>query len=292
MFNKDLHISDRDLLLMAEGELSTRRAAQVQTHLAACWNCRARMAEIEGTILDLARACRKIPDIELPHIAGPRALLSARLTEFASKSDARPWRWFGAFAWTMHSGAVCLALFSAALTCGLVLHYGAARGIEAMIFSLERGVLPDLQLTPGATRTVTIDDLCSSPHEEVVGQVTAPLRNQVLQEYGIANARAGEYEIDYLIAPGLGGVEDIRNLWPQPYTARGWNAYAKDALEERLHQLVCKRELDLAVAQQDISNDWIAAYKKYFQTDRPLTSNADLDSLKFQAVSMADIVLQ
>jgi hypothetical protein len=115
-------------------------------------------------------------------------------------------------------------------------------------------------------------------HEEVVGEVSTSLRQEVLQKYGIVNAQAIDYEIDYLIAPGLGGAEDIRNLWPEPYTARRWNAHVKDALEERLHEMVCGGELDLSTAQRDIATDWIAAYKKYFHTDRPLSLHSRLDS--------------
>jgi hypothetical protein len=96
------------------------------------------------------------------------------------------------------------------------------------------------------------------------------LRQRVLQEYGIPNARPEDYEIDYLIAPRLGGTEDIRNLWPEPYRTRMWNARVKDALEERLHEMVCSGQLDLHTAQHDIATDWIAAYKKYFHTNKPL----------------------
>jgi hypothetical protein len=46
-------------------------------------------------------------------------------------------------------------------------------------------------------------------------------------------------------------------------------------LEAHLHQLVCSGQLDLATAQQDISRDWIAAYKKYFHTDRPIRSSGE-----------------
>ena len=88
-------------------------------------------------------------------------------------------------------------------------------------------------------------------------------------EYGISDASPGEHEIDYLIGPGVGGTEDIHNLWPEAYNARPWNARVKDSLEERLHQLVCAGELDLSTAQHDIATDWIAAYKKYFDTERP-----------------------
>jgi hypothetical protein len=179
----------------------------------------------------------------------------------------------------MRTIAMFLVFLSAVLLGKLIWQYEAGRAATSDRTSLERGVIPDGRLTPGATRAATLDELCSFAHEEVVGQVNAPLRNQVLKEYGIVNSRVGDYEIDYLIAPGLGGTEDIRNLWPQPYTARVWNAYAKDALEERLHQMVCNRELDLAVAQRDIADDWVAAYKKYFQADEPLPSTADLAPL-------------
>jgi hypothetical protein len=76
-------------------------------------------------------------------------------------------------------------------------------------------------------------------------------------------------KIDYLIAPGLGGAEDIHNPWPESYQSSTWNARVKDDLEERLHEMVCTGQLDLTTAQRDIATDWIAAYKKYFRTDRP-----------------------
>jgi hypothetical protein len=33
--------------------------------------------------------------------------------------------------------------------------------------------------------------------------------------------------------------------------------------------MVCAGEMDLATAQRELSQDWIAAYKKYFHTDEP-----------------------
>jgi hypothetical protein len=100
--------------------------------------------------------------------------------------------------------------------------------------------------------------------------VAASLQRKVFEEYGIVAAEPRAYEVDYLITPALGGADDIRNLWPQSYSAAVWNARVKDALEDRLHDLVCEGNLELATAQHDISSDWIAAYKKYFHTDGPL----------------------
>ena len=279
MLSEDLHLSDQELLLAADGELPTGRAAQVRSHLVACWSCRARMAEIEGTIADFARAHRRTLDPQLPPIAGPRALLRTQLADLASKRQASSWRWLFQFTSAARAAAlICLAVFIAAVVGKLLLKRSAMPTAEPAVSSFERGAEPDPRLTPGATRRVLISDVCSMTHEEVVGEVSTELRQEVLQKYGIVNAQASDYEIDYLIAPGLGGVEDIHNLWPEPHTSRRWNAYVKDALEEHLHQLVCAGELDLSTAQRDIATDWIAAYKKYFHTDRPRSLHSRLDS--------------
>ena len=83
-----------------------------------------------------------------------------------------------------------------------------------------------------------------------------------------------DYELDYLITPELGGSSDRRNLWPERYGARVWNARVKDELERLLPTLVCRGAVDLADAQRDIAANWIAAYQKYFHTDRPVIAEA------------------
>ena len=113
MQSEDLHLSDQEMLLTADGELSTRQAAQVHAHLAECWDCRARMAEIEGTIADFARAHRQTLDSQLPPIGGPRALLRAQLAELASKREAASRRWFLQFTSGMRAAAfMCVPQFS------------------------------------------------------------------------------------------------------------------------------------------------------------------------------------
>ena len=277
MPREDFHLSDEEMLLAADGELGARRAAQVRAHLAACWNCRARMAEIEGTIADFARTHRQTFDPQLPPIEGPRALLRAQLAELAATSRVGAWRRFLQFTSPAPAAAcICLALFAAAVGGKLLVQRSAIRLEDSPATTVARGTVPNPGLTPGATRTVTIGDVCSMAHEEVVRDVPASLRQEIFQEYGIASPRAKDYEIDYLIAPGLGGAEDIHNLWPQPYTSPAWNARVKDALEEHLHQLVCAGRLDLPTAQHDIATDWIAAYKKYFHTDRPIAERPDM----------------
>src|SRR5580658_9476221 len=275
MLRVEQHISDEELLQTADGEVATRRAGQVQGHLASCWSCRARMAEIEGTIAGFVRAHRETHDSQLPSADGPRALLRAELAKLAHQLAVHSWL---RFPWinAARLAQVCAAVAAAVLVGGLFLVQRASHGFNASPAPFERGALPERNLTPGATRSVSINEVCSIPHEDVVREVSDSMRREVFEEYGIMNARAEDYEIDYLIAPGLGGTEDIQNLWPQPFNSEKWNARVKDELEERLHQMVCSGDLDLPTAQHEIASDWIAAYKKYFHTDAPLPSHSRL----------------
>ena len=272
MLNNDLHPLDQELLLAADGELPSRRATQVRSHLAACWGCRARMAEIEGTIASFARAYRQTVDPKLSPVAGPRALFRVQLAELVAKPNVGVWpRYFPFAPATRSATTIAVALFVAVLLAGFLVQHSTLRGEDLSGIAAERGVVPDHSLTPGATRKVSISEVCSTAHEEVVREAPASLRQEIFQEYGIVNPRPDDYEIDYLIAPGLGGTADIPNLWPEPYKSRTWNAHVKDTLEERLHQMVCAGKLDLSSAQRDIATDWIVAYKKHFHTDRPLS---------------------
>ncbi len=280
MKSENAHPSNQELLLCADGELSRRRAAEVRGHLASCWDCRGRMAEIEGTFVAFARAYRQDLHSQLPSADGPRALLKAHLAELRAKSSVDSWRQF--FWLRSVSRAAMLVGAALFLIAGagkfFVQHFGS-RGENLTVVANEVGTVPDLNLTPGATRAVTIHEICSMAHEDVVREVPASLRQQIFQEYRIKDGRAADYEIDYLITPGLGGAEDIHNLWPEPRSST-WNAQVKDTLEEHLHEMVCAGKLDLPAAQRAIATDWIAAYKNYFHTDRPLSVRSSLVALR------------
>lgn len=51
--NQNPHLSDEQLLLALDGELSPHEAAQVEVHVASCWACRARREQIEKAIGDV-----------------------------------------------------------------------------------------------------------------------------------------------------------------------------------------------------------------------------------------------
>jgi Putative zinc-finger len=265
MQQQDIHPSDQELLLAVDGELTAGEAARVESHLAACWACRARRQEMESAIGDFVRMHRRDLDAQIPSAEGPRALLRAQLTQLAATQKASVW----AFSWFR---SWRLAWQVAAAVCGLAaISYLISISWTSRQADLGAVSVPNPSLTPGATVLVSRGEVC---HESNTKNKVVPvsLRKQVFDEYGIRTAKPNAYEVDYLITPALGGADDIHNLWPQSYTATVWNAQVKDALEDHLRDMVCDGQLDLATAQREIAVNWIDAYKKYFHTDRPLTS--------------------
>jgi len=255
----------QELLQLADGELPSRRAAVVQSHLASCWECRARQQQIEATIADFLRAHHEALDPRLPPEAGPRALLRARLSESAALAGEGNWHSAWQQVFTLRTLAYASAVFLIALL-GTVGVYRALMPHPHALVQLE----PDRRLTPGAARLVSTSEVCNVSYSDDAHLVPVTVQQRVLQEYGIDAAPSRAYELDYLISPQLGGTVDIRNLWPEPESSTVWNVRAKDALEDRLQQLVCDGKINLATAQQDLATDWISAYKRYFHTDRPL----------------------
>jgi hypothetical protein len=260
------HLSDEELVLAADQE-SGRKAKKAQAHIDTCVRCRNRAAEFESLIVDFAHAQKDSVDAGLPSIAGSRAILRARMSQMPASAESffsrsrlfQTWLTW-ALSLTAMAMVVAVAMF--------VEHRNfPATGIE----SAGSDIRPNRAFTPGMARQVSLDKVCSLPQEEVIKQVSPLQRQRVFKEYGIPFDQADKYEVDYLVTPGLGGDDDIRNLWPEPYSNASWNAHVKDALEERLHELVCAHQLDLAEAQRAIATDWVAAYEKYVRPSRSNT---------------------
>jgi hypothetical protein len=257
-----IHLTDEELLQSADRELSAEAARRVETHLAECWTCRSRLRSIEDTIAEFVRVHHEDLDSQLPPAVGPRAMLRARLNEQSSNHPKHLWT--ARLSW--QAAAACIAVIG--LSAALVVMIGGRRSassssVRASIFSV-----PQPSLTPGAVVMLSREEVCSAAPANNRA-VPVSVRSRVFEEYGISKTDARAYEVDYLITPALGGSDDIHNLWPQSYASTIWNAHVKDTLEEYLRSLVCSGELDLATAQHEISQDWIAAYKRHFHTDRP-----------------------
>jgi anti-sigma factor RsiW len=263
---EDSHLSDQQLILDVEGELSSQDEKMVRSHLDACRQCRARRQEFENAITGFVRAHQREFAKIIPPADGPRALLRARLSQISEAGHGWRWDWFSigyGFASAVAAGGLLVFVL-------LLVHSRIERRaapLESAVFSL-----PDSTLTPGATILADRRMVCAQEGANNKA-VPAALQRKVFEEYRIEGADPRAYEVDYLVTPALGGADDIRNLWPHSYSATVWNAHVKDALEERLRHMVCEGDLDLSEAQQEIAANWIGAYKKYFQTDEPLAEH-------------------
>jgi hypothetical protein len=135
--------------------------------------------------------------------------------------------------------------------------------------------LPDSRLTPGAVLTGSAETVCVVGYASSVRDVSSSENERAYQRYHVANVPYA-HEVDHLISLELGGSNAISNLWPEPYSGR-WGARTKDALENRLHSLVCAGDLDLRVAQRQEARDWVGAYKRYVGSapSRPATRIGD-----------------
>ncbi len=298
MWRTKRHVSDGELLLLDEdGALSARRRAAVARHVAACPRCAARRAELGAALAEAAAGCRETPaGASPPHVARARLREAIEGPSPRWSFAGRSWAGWPLAGWSL-TGRPLTGWWPAGWSSRLAV---SAVAVVAVVAALSRPPAdepaapdpapagrpaaeaasasaglerPRQDLTPGSVLPVGVDEICGGggvTGVTGVPAVAAQVPRQVFEAYGVDYRRAAEYELDFLITPELGGAPEPRNLWPQPYRAGVWNAYVKDELERELQDLVCRGTLDLATAQQELANDWIAAYKRRFNTDRPL----------------------
>lgn len=263
MRSDNRHVSDEDLLAYLDGELSRWRRTVVKSHLTACWGCRSRAGEMQSAIGTFVQL-HKMADKHVPSAAGPRASLKAKLAALADTPQ---------ISWTESVRLAFAAKRWFYITASLLVIVGALV-LQFSTLPVGAASTPDADLTPGLVRTTSQHDICLTGELDVPA-ISSSIALEVFKQYGIRRPQPRAYEVDYLITPALGGAHDVRNLWPQPYSAGIWNAHIKDALEDHLYDLVCQGKIDLVTAQRDISTNWIAAYKKYFRSEHPLPIHVD-----------------
>ena len=125
-------------------------------------------------------------------------------------------------------------------------------------------VLPNRTITPGVARIVDVNTLCTTS-TSLVRNVPQSVKETAYASYGLkGNDRTSctqGYEIDHLISLELGGSNDIKNLWPQSFCGAN-NAHIKDALENKLHAMICSKQITIQDAQSCIATNWIICYSK------------------------------
>ncbi len=132
------------------------------------------------------------------------------------------------------------------------------------------GPRPNPKLTPGSVRAVSTREVCERTDFDLDPKLAAENVRSVYRAYGINVHAAASYQVEYLINPQLGGDDEMANLWPESSESTLWNATAKDDLERHLQRMVCGGNIGFSEAQHDLASDWIAAYRKYLQTERPV----------------------
>jgi len=285
MWRHEQHPSDDTLLLAIDHELPVERRTTVDQHLDHCERCRQRLAAIESTADQASRLYRHDITARRVNPAALRQRIQVEMADLGAALD-RSW-WFrvrrrvSTLPLGMRVGASLALVILAMQWLRPAPQFGSAGSVDAVdsddsmtrsARSADEG-LPIHALTPGAAENVSLDAMCAG-QPAARPPIPVSIRQAVLRQYRMEHVAEHEYELDYLITPELGGVADQRNLWPERYGSGVWNARVKDDLEELLPRLVCEGTLALATAQRDIASDWIAAYKKYFRTDRPLATDA------------------
>jgi hypothetical protein len=266
MQDKQVHLSDEELLQFSDQELAPRPASGARGHVAQCETCRGRLKELEAASADFADFQEQEIRLQTSHSSHARDLLRARLSEASTRHGRSRPATLGSIM-TRQLASACLALLLVVGATWAVRQMLRARS-NSDVRRAEAVALPRRTLTPGSTRAVQVADLCGVQDLDNDPPVNPSLEQAVFKEYGVPASSTKNYALDYLITPALGGSGDIQNLWPQPYSST-WNSRVKDELEDHLHELVCQGKVQLTTAQNDIATDWIAAYKRYFNTDKP-----------------------
>lgn len=125
-------------------------------------------------------------------------------------------------------------------------------------------IYPDSKKTPGVVRSKsTVKNVCTPGFTSTIRSVPDSVRHEVFLSYlGHEPANPGDYEVDHLISLELGGSNDPRNLWPEPYDPKP-GAREKDIVETHLKNMICAKpaQLTLAQAQLIITTNWFDCYR-------------------------------
>lgn len=124
--------------------------------------------------------------------------------------------------------------------------------------------MPDAKLTPGVSADIDKKQICATAWGKDERHVDEAVKRKVYAAYGFDGPQDKRCpcEIDHYISRELGGADDIRNLWPQPYNGP-WNAHMKDRVENALHKKLCAGTMSLEDAQYGVRH-WTIVYKNLF----------------------------
>src|SRR5262245_57259276 len=213
MLNSRTHPADSTLILAIDHELSRVRRVALDEHLTACQECRSRFEAFQDAARNAARVCR---DCDAGDPAAMKAL-RRRLEKRMMEAEGH-WNRSVLFRCRKAAGRVPRV---ARMGITVVLLVFVVKLLEPAVHLAAPPIaqhtsLPINHFTPGATSNVSVSDLCAGtlpaqPHLPIA------VRQAVLANYQMEQVASSEYELDLLITPELGGVADVRNIWPERY---------------------------------------------------------------------------
>jgi hypothetical protein len=122
--------------------------------------------------------------------------------------------------------------------------------------------LPNSELTPGAITTTDANLVCNMSPHTVVPVISPAVQTAVYDEYGDTSPNSQRKAIlDWLVPYNLGGADVQANIWPAAVEGTGF--YEKIDTDDSLRQMVCRRDLTLAQAQQALEANWYTAWLRY-----------------------------
>ena len=135
----------------------------------------------------------------------------------------------------------------------------AMKIITSLCLAFAAGVASAQTANPAVTQASVKHTICVPGWSATVRPPTAytnSVKRQLLRKAGIPLAQAGSYELDHRIPISMGGSpRDPANLALQPWDGPK-GAHAKDAVELRVHRLVCSGRVTLAAGQACFRSDW------------------------------------
>jgi hypothetical protein len=271
------HLTDTQLVELLDCRRTEDAPIEAPPHLSGCRHCQQRLETLRAALDDFSSL--HVADQVEPTWAHLRSRLTQAMRDMDLDLRTRRRGLFGIpYSWLGTGLAVVIVT--------IVLAQAGARVGDPAESPMDQW-LPKRAFTPGAVTALTAEALCAG--ERPSRTVAADVRAAVLRRYHVAHISQAEYELDALITPELGGSVAADNLWPQRYRSPVWNAHVKDQLERLLPELVCRGQIALATAQQEVATNWIAAYREHFHTARPLPEHvtarleSDDDDLIFAA---------
>src|SRR5579885_2789736 len=148
--NKEIHISERELMMAVDGELNADRAAAIRNHVACCVLCRSRQTELKATMDNFLDAVSG-PD-ESAAFAKERSRVTLR-QQLARASEASPLPWLN---YAIYFGCIAFSIVLA------VAFFQLHPIVKQSAIHSEAALLPNPHLTPGSVRPVTAAQVCAA----------------------------------------------------------------------------------------------------------------------------------